>query len=938
MNIIAKKLMGGGNNLSFLLAVVIIVLCSAQMAQAATKKGWKGSGDCYWTTDGNWADISATADGYFLRNGEGESLDATKRTILFNEGTSISIKVSVEKAGTSTSVPYVFLADSDDCGLTTSGNFDVGTYKVGHLAIQRGTFKCKQLNVGGVEGTGTGDLLVIGGSSSKATVTATGKFSINKETVQVKENGRLICQNWAAAGNTDNYTGTLVIDGGEVQSTANYLTIGDTANATGYVYVKNGGKYSNTGSHSNGLCVGQKNVGTLDVDNGTVDIGTKNLMLCDNTNGKATVNVKNGGVVTIGGVTYKDGEGGATITLNGGTIKAAKDNGAFIPSKDKLAMNVGAGGGTIDTNGKNITIAKEITGTGRLFITGGGTVTFTAAPTCKILVASGTTISASASIAETILSNGLEFVGAPILNKGYMVLTSTEDLSGLSLSNVTCGVASAFMPTFGDGNTSIIVTVTSLKSGYWIGAAGDNNLSSEDNWSDGQVPTSGNATIMCPSTATLEMKKDATFAPSSITFAADSAKVTIAGEGALLGIAAITNLSSSANHEFKVAVTGKTNNEKNEKVYFNTATYCVFSGGITVEYADFSQSPSSTAGRTIAGTWNITTNDRWMPIEYNEVKGGATLTVNKLYNPNHLVIQSGATVNAVTVETYQSGATITYRNNGTLEAERYVATGYGSYFSRKPTEDTGGVLKFKSVVDGTDLDIVVNCPTILVGSEGFSFQKRANGRNPGHFRLGEAGKTTVVLPMANYAFKPGFDDSVNYYGIKGTVKIGTKDYNSDEAREVAVNGMFKSDGCIEVMGNGMLVFNSASTFTGGLTISDTATVKVNANCTPGIGAITLCAGTTLALTAVGREFVPLANTLTLPTTGAATIRIDGARLRSGNHEIAAVASGETANVALASNSTVLAGRRASLTIVEKEDGSKTLTLNIKPVGTLIIVR
>lgn len=904
------------------------MLCSAQMAQAATKKGWKGSGDRYWTTDGNWANISATTDGYFLRQGEGESLDATKRTILFSTSTSISIKVSIENAGTSDLVPYVFLADNDSNGLTTSGNFDIGIYKVGHLAIQRGTFECNKLNVGGGAG-GTGDLLVIGGSGNNATVTAKDKVSINKETVQVKGNGKLICQSWAAAGNTDNNTGTLVIDGGEVQHAANYLTIGDTAKATGYVYVKNGGKYSNIGSHSNGLCVGQKNVGTLDVDNGTVDIGTKNLMLCDKENGNATVNVKNGGIMTIGGVTYGTGTGGATIVLNGGTIKAAKDNDAFIPLKNELVMNVDAGGGTIDTNGKNITIAKAITGTGSLFITGGGTVTFTAAPAVKILVSPDTTISASASIAEAILTNGLELVGVFELGD-YTVLSCSENLTVSSLSNVTCGIASAFTPMV-DGN-AIKVTVTNLKPSYWTGAAGDNNLSTAGNWSDGSVPKSGNATIFSLSPVTLI--KGETFAPSSITFAADSGKVTIGGEGILSGIIAITNLSSSANHEFKVPVMGVTE----QTVSFNTLTYCVFSGGITVYNADFSQSPSSAAGRMIAGSWNITTKAKWNPIDYNEVKGGAMLTVQNLYNPNNLRIQSGAIVIAGTVETYKNGATMTYRNNGTLEATKYVATGYGSYFSRRPADDKGGVLKFESVVDGTDLDIVVNCPTIVVGSEGFSFQKRANGKNPGIFRLGEAGRTTVILSMADYAFKTGFDDSANYYGIKGTVKIGTKDYNSDEAREVAVNGMFKSDGCIEVMGNGMLVFNSASTFTGGLTISDTATVKVNANCTPGIGAITLCAGTTLALTAVGREFVPLANTLTLPTTGAATIRIDGARLRSGNHEIAAVASGETANVALASNSTVLAGRRALLTIVEKEDGSKMLTLNIKPVGTLVIVR
>ena len=187
-------------------AVALAVVFGAAMpALAATKKGWKGSGDRYWTTSGNWKDISANADGYFLRGGEGTTLDDTKRTIRFNKSTSISIKVTVESAGTSASHPYSFLADADGYGLTTSANFDVGTWKAGHLAVKRGTYQCNQLNVGGGDGT-SGDVVVIGGNGNNATVTANGKVAINKETVRVKAKGKLICKNWAAAGNTDNNT------------------------------------------------------------------------------------------------------------------------------------------------------------------------------------------------------------------------------------------------------------------------------------------------------------------------------------------------------------------------------------------------------------------------------------------------------------------------------------------------------------------------------------------------------------------------------------------------------------------------------------------------------------------------------------------------------------------------------------------------------------
>ena len=134
-----------------------------------------------------------------------------------------------------------------------------------------------------------------------------------------------------------------------------------------------------------------------------------------------------------------------------------------------------------------------------------------------------------------------------------------------------------------------------------------------------------------------------------------------------------------------------------------------------------------------------------------------------------------------------------------------------------------------------------------------------------------------------------------------------------------------------VTGCGTLVFNSVSTFTGGLSVGGTATVKVNEGCTPGSGVITLGAGTKLALTATSKEF-SLANSLKLPTSGTATIRIDGTRLRSGDdQEIATVASGT--GVALDPNSTALTGRKATLRV---EEGK--LILNIVSNGTVIIVR
>ena len=81
------------------------------------------------------------------------------------------------------------------------------------------------------------------------------------------------------------------------------------------------------------------------------------------------------------------------------------------------------------------------------------------------------------------------------------------------------------------------------------------------------------------------------------------------------------------------------------------------------------------------------------------------------------------------------------------------------------------------------------------------------------------------------------------------------------------------------------------------------------------------------------EFTPIANTLNLPTEGTATIRIDGARLHSGDHEIAPVGTGTAANVTIDPASTALGGRKGTLRV---ENGK--LFLSIVPAGLMVIIR
>ena len=869
----------------------MIALAASQTALAATKKGWKGSGDRYWTTDGNWANISAKADGYFLRGGEGESLDATKRTILFSAATSIKIKISVESAGTKTSDPYVFLADSDNYGLKTSGHWDVGTYKVGHLAVQRGTYQCNQLNVGG--GSGTGDLLVIGGSGNNATVTATGKVSINTQTVQVKGKGKLICQSWAAAGNTDNNTGTLVIDGGEVQhSTANYLTIGDTAKATGYVYVKNGGKYSNTGSHSNGLCVGQKNVGTLDVDNGMVDIGTKKLMLCDNTNGKAIVNVKNGGVVTIGCVTYGTGTGGATMTIDGGTVKAGADNVNFIPAHDSLNVYVGSSGATFDTDGHIITIGenlKDVSGkTGSVRFVGGGIATLSAAGeyTGVTTVEVGTTVHVPSPLG---IGGGLA-VSVPLETPAtgtYSLLVC--DGEGVFTAAVLDGVAAPAGATLSVSQDGKAVLCTYGDGGpVWVGGT-SGSLSDAANWANNAVPGAGtNCVIGVSGAATLTVGD--TFAASSITFPADSAAVTInaAASESITGIVAITNLSLTTSHTINVPVHFAGDIQVNQAAdhYDHRAEpHITFAGGAYAGAGGSIETGSTVNwSRCMFGEYSLanTEDSRLTAPVYSNCRPAVTDN-STLYVPfagklTELYVGAGA---KVFIGDMALDGRLLYQNYGEVVVTNMTVTGSSDVFvGYNQGTTTPGVFKFESVTNS------------LSNKWFYLSDYNAAGKNV--FYIG-AGGLNFTSDTASYCLgnTKGTDnlDTIRPWYSNFTIADGGNEYNvvfgygatfctDDEGgigRTITIASGTRAAYAspVVVSGSGTLKVNKPcqNADQPPVTVTDTATLEYAAGASLGTGPLTLGAGTTFV---VASDDLPInVASITLPESGKATIQIAG---------------------------------------------------------------
>ena len=146
---------------------------------------------------------------------------------------------------------------------------------------------------------------------------------------------------------------------------------------------------------------------------------------------------------------------------------------------------------------------------------------------------------------------------------------------------------------------------------------------------------------------------------------------------------------------------------------------------------------------------------------------------------------------------------------------------------------------------------------------------------------------------------------------------------------------------ITVAGHGTNIITSASSgMTGTYALTGTATAIFNADAGFGEGsAISLGAGTTLIYSNSGHELSLPCSSLILPSEGTATLRIDGYRLRGGDHVLASgVAEGADDLLAVDPAGTALGGRKATLRVdevTENEETVKKLILNIVSSGLIL---
>ena len=669
--------------------------------------------------------------------------------------------------------------------------------------------------------------------------------------------------------------------------------------------------------------------GELVVEKSTVKILKQELRIGD----VAAVTFKlNKGGVLVGKINNTQDYGG-TVIFNGGIFKA-KAAETLIAAHNKLDVTVDDGGGVIDNSGYAVTIDESLSGIGGMTFTGGGKTMLKdrVKYSGKTSVTPGTMIAtSSATTKNNILNNGLVVAGIPKEGDEIFIVTKDgESISEEQLAKVTCPLAPTTTFALGGGNTNIVVdTVGPTLDNYWTGAANDGDLSNVANWKNG-VPA-GEAIIYCTTNSTLT--KGETFAPSSITFLAGSAPVTVNGD--FFDIKKIVN-NSASRVEFlgAVAFSGEVD------VMQDTGPV-KFTGGATgVKLARETD---------IHGIYTFSQTGDFTEIANTTVKSDG------VYNlPNGCFFKHNGDFHVeaggkVVVENAKIDKDASRKLLGTLDGsfvvtEQFVVSGNNTHYMCIDGNGTFIVKELRVIKNGK----IVPAAKTIMGPGGIV---RGAGyvrvQNDGSHEFGsyadwtmyynDKGDNTATAEPVFYKHSSSttwshltfdttdYDDRSIGRTITCEAPIGAADAASAEKFDVTVKG------------KGKFVFANTSNshiFSGGLMVQDTATIEVKANAKPGNGAITLGNGTTLALTATSNAFTPLANTLNLPTEGTAIIRIDGNRLKGGvDHEIATVGTGATANVTLDENSAALAGRKHTLKV---EDGK--LKLNIQPDGLMVIIR
>ncbi|MCR5413259.1 MAG: hypothetical protein K6F50_00845 [Kiritimatiellae bacterium] len=364
------------------LALALIPFISAK---ADATYYWTGGGDdTNFDTTANWGSDTGTAypvagDGATFQTG------AADKTVTFNGSYAPSW---VWVATGDTESPVTWAATDSANGMTSAGNITIADSadQVGALKITSGTYVATGEFL---LGYGSGALTMEGGSLS-STGAATWGWAADS-TTSVQLNGGTLSINGAYANDAGNIAlNALAGAGGKLYIGVNNATFQLPA---GDAILGAYGAWA--ADYTDSIVTGYV---TVDVANGGSficgsDTDPHKILLGQYGSEPMTVNLNAGGTLGAGRITRGAANGTSAVNFNGGTLEVIgdyNDGTAFLPDSG-IVYTVGTQGGTLDTNGKSITIDATIAGEGTLDIVGGGSVTFSVAPTCSVTSSDNTT-------------------------------------------------------------------------------------------------------------------------------------------------------------------------------------------------------------------------------------------------------------------------------------------------------------------------------------------------------------------------------------------------------------------------------------------------------------------------------------------------------------------------------------------------------------------
>ncbi|MFZ5781135.1 MAG: autotransporter-associated beta strand repeat-containing protein [Pseudomonadota bacterium] len=260
-------------------------------------------------------------------------------------------------------------------------------------------------------------------------------------------------------GGTRVDAGTLLVSGGgTLGATSGSTTVnGGTLDLGGTTQTQNGGVSLTSGTIQNGtlssggdFALGAGVVSAnLTGTGGVVKSGTGTVALSGNNTYSGGTAIEGGLINFVSAANF----GSGSITLNGGGLQWATGSTADISN----SVSLGAAGGTFDTNGNNVGLASSIAGAGSLTKAGAGTLTLSAANSYS----GGTHVNAG-----TLMISGGGTLGvtsgSTTVNGGTLDLggtTQTQDggvsLTGGTIQNGTLSTAGDFSLSGGTVNANL---------------------------------------------------------------------------------------------------------------------------------------------------------------------------------------------------------------------------------------------------------------------------------------------------------------------------------------------------------------------------------------------------------------------------------------------------------------------------------------------------